>query len=878
MAHRLSIITAVHVALGAGLLASGQAHSAEGVGDSAVAAGEEVVTLATVIVTARNREESAQDIPIPVTVLDAEKLETFGIQTVWDLEFYTPNIELNPPGENARKVSAKIRGLGVAGANDSAEKSVSTIVDGVSLYYSGQAWANYVDVDRIEVLSGPQGTLQGKNSSLGAIRIITKAPSFNKEATYEISSGDLNTLNGKFSATGPLIDGKLAYRGTFSGTRGDGIYTNTYQSFGKSKETWREQSQFAGRFQLLWTPTDDLRGRFIVDKMRSDERVNTGNVLTSNGPANYAWGTPRPTFTPIGYTPSGTYVNYGLLGKWAERSAWFHNDDGSVYAPKFNTTDIENSEARPQVTNQWGGSAQFDWNVLHHTVTYLGAYRYQDFDIKNGGQNGRWYIGNSGQQLFNNQTSHELRVASTPDEDSKLDYQAGLYYLGARVYSDDPSYYGPDAGAWNASTAQYTDLIGSGLGRELLEQSQNGVYRSQVTDAEVWSRAAFGQVDWHITSRAKLTAGYRLTHETKKNRIRKELDRGVANGADLVTIYNRLAATNVAINGNGSAVSGGNARLLADALALRASAIGGGTVSGSGGTAAVTPTALFDWQYGAPITGDLSAWTLSPSYEISKTVSVYASVAQGAKSGYINFSSAGVGMQIKPEKSRDYEVGIKSLLLNGRWLLNANLYKTTVKDYQASWRRPNPLDPDNRGQDISGVGNVESIGAKGFEFQTAFEVLHGLTLNANASYNIAKYETDWLVALPPQTDAELITPLYINAKGQQLASVPKIGFAYGASYRRQIGDFLATVSLANRYVGHKYSQDYHTEDTFRKSYTLTNLVLGFGGDDGGWQLSVRANNLLDTKYGSYSTWGATSAATATPGAPRNFQIVFSSRL
>lgn len=878
MSYRRSITTAVRIALGASLLVSGQAMSAEVV----AAAGhtdQNLDTLETAVVTARNREESVQDIPIPVTVLDSEKLETFGIQTVWDLEFYTPNIELNPPGENARKVSAKIRGLGVAGANDSAEKSVSTIVDGVSLYYSGQAWANYVDLDRIEVLSGPQGTLQGKNSSLGAIRIITKAPSFTREATYEISTGDLNTLNGKFSATGPLIEDVLAYRGTFSGTRGDGIYTNTYQSFGKSKETWREQAQYAGRFQLLWTPIDDLRARFIFDKMRSDERVNTGNVLTSNGPANYAWGTPRPTFTPIGYTPTGTYVNYGLLGKWAERSAWFHNDDGSVYEPKFNTTDIENSEARPQVTNQWGASGQFDYEVLDHTLTYLGAYRYQDFDIKNGGQNGRWYIGNGGQQLFNNQTSHELRLASTPAPDKRLDYQVGLYYLSARVYSDDPSYYGPDAGAWNASTAQYTNLIGSGLGRELLRESQNGIYRSQVTDAEVWSRAAFGQADWHITSRAKLTAGYRLTHETKKNRIRQELDRGVADGSDLVAIYNRLQATNTAINGNGVAVAGGNARLLADALALRATAIGGGTVSGSGATASITPTRLYDFKYAEPIKGNLSAWTISPSFDISRDVSVYASAAQGAKSGYINFSSAGDATHIRPEKSRDYELGIKSLWLNRKLLLNANFYKTTVKDYQASWRRPNPLDPDNRAADISGVGNVESIGAKGFELQATYQVFRGFTINLNSSYNIARYETDWLVALPPQTDAELSTPQYINAKGQQLASVPKFGNAYGVSYRREIGPFLGSVSVSSRYVGRKYSQDYHTADTLREGYNLTNVVVGLGsGEDNSWELSARITNVFDKSYGNYGTWGATSAATATPGAPRNFQLVFRSTL
>jgi iron complex outermembrane receptor protein len=346
-----------------------------------------------------------------------------------------------------------------------------------------------------------------------------------------------------------------------------------------------------------------------------------------------------------------------------------------------------------------------------------------------------------------------------------------------------------------------------------------------------------------------------------------------------VSIFNSLQAGNDAIDGNGNAVAGGNARLLADALALRATAIGGGTVSGSGATAAITPTRLYDFKYAEPITGYLSAWTISPSCDLSRDVSVYASVAQGAKSGYINFSSAGDAAHIKPEVSRDYELGLKSLLLNRRLLLNANLYRTQVKNYQASWRRPNPLDPDNRAADITGTGNVESIGAKGFELQATYQVFPGFSINVNSSYNIAKYETDWLVALPPQSDAELASPRYINAKGQQLASVPKFGNAYGVSYRKPIGAFLANVSISNRYVGKKYSQDYHTEDTLRAGYSLTNLVVGLGsGEDDSWELSARITNLFDKSYGSYGTWGATSAATATPGAPRNFQLVFRSRI
>ncbi|MBI5791466.1 MAG: TonB-dependent receptor [Rhodocyclales bacterium] len=820
-----------------------------------------VTALDKIVVTSRNREEIAQDVPLPVVVLGGERLDREDIKSLWDLPSKVPNLQLNNPGENARKVSPSIRGLGRGGANDSMEQSVGVIVDGVTLYYSGQAWSDYVDLDRIEVLNGPQGTLQGKNTSLGAINIVTKAPSFTKASSYEISTGDLNSLNGKFSSTGPLVDGKLAYRGTFVVDRSDGIYTNTYQSFGHAKETWRENAKLAGRFQLLWTPNDDLSGRFIFDKLRSDERVNTGNTLVDNGPATW-----RNSVTGAisnrdvgavigGYVPTGSYVNYGYLGKWAKRSAWFHNADGSVYQPKFNTTDIENSEARPQITNQYGGSGQFDWRVKDHTLTSITAYRYQDFDIKNGGQNGQFFISSGGQQLWNSQFSQEFRLTSTPAPDKAVDYQVGAYYLNAHVYSDDPTWYGPDAGAWNATDAQFTTLIGNAgagstalnaAGRSLLRASLDGVYQSRVTDARVQSLAAYGQADWHLTEKTTLSFGLRRTQERKQNRVSHQLDRA---GENLDTL--------------GAAVGASAAQIQA-AKDIR-------TWSAANTKGLVLPA--FDFRDGDPIKASLTAWNFGPSYKLNDDVLLYASLGQGIKSGFIFFDTGAAATQttIKPEKTLDLELGFKSLLADRKLQLNANLYVTKIKDYQASWRRD---DGTGAGTSISGWGNVEKISAKGLELQSAYQYSGQLSFDANAAFNKSIYETEWLVQVP-----EVSNTAYFDAKGQQLANVPKATVNYGANYQAPVGGFLGRVSLSNSYRSDAYLNDNHADITHQSAYTITNLGLGIGALNRSWEVSLLGKNILNKQYyTSAGTWTSTAAGNVTWGAPRNWQLVFKAKL
>ncbi len=799
-------------------------------------------TLDAVVVTSRNREEIAQDVPIPVRVLGGERLDREDIKTIWDIQAKAPNLKLNNEGENARKVSPGIRGLGRGGANDSMEQSVGIIVDGVTLYYSGQAWSDYVDLDRMEVLYGPQGTLMGKNTSLGAINIVTKAPSFTPSSKYELTVGELNTLQGKFSSTGAIIDDKLAFRGSFVVDRKDGLYKNTYQSMGNAEETWREANKIAGRIQLLWTPTENLKGRFIADKLRSDERVNTGSVLESNGPARYANGVLRPTFTPLSYTPTGSYATYGYLGKFTERAAWFHNSDGSVYQPKVGTTNIENSEARPQITNQHGYSAQFDWHVADHTLTSITAYRYQDFDIKNGGQYGQFYISNSGQQLWNDQISQEFRLASDTGTGKAVDYQVGLYYLNAQVYSDDPTYYGRDAGAWNASTTQYTTLIANAAGKDLLRASLDGMYQSSVTDARVNSLAAYGQADWHITDKATLGVGLRDTDETKTNRFRQELDRG---GEDLVAL--------AALYGYGT---GTNQYKYAKAIRDKQIANARG------------------WSKTYSIDDNLIAWNISPSYKLTDDTMVYGSVAQGVKSGFVFFSIDAqtdvlTEADIKPEKSRDYELGFKSLLLGKKLQLNANLYRTEVTDYQASWSR---YDAD--GKVTSGWGNAPKVLARGLELDANYRYNSRLDFNLAGAYNKATYEAEWLVQKPEWSTTE-----YFDAKGAQVAGIPKVTINYGFNYQFPVGDFLGRLTVQNTYNSSVYLNDNHASFTKQNGYNVTNLGVGIGARDRKWELALLGKNVFDTEYAtSKSTYSNTAGQTLTIGAPQYWSLVFKHNL
>lgn len=825
----LSTLAAAVLAALAAFAAAGAAHAAD---DDAVTA--DGVPLEQIHISARNREELAQDVPVPVSVVSGRTLERDDIVGIAGLTAKVPNLGLF--GSNPRQTSISLRGIGKNTANDTMEPSVGVIVDGVASAYVGQNWTDWIDVDRVEVIRGPQGTLLGKNTTLGVVNIVTKAPSFTPSTMFEARAGSYNDLEGKVSVTGPLIDGKLAWRGSFFVNKRDGNMQNIWLS---GHETWNETNRSGARVQFLARLTDDLSARVILDTVQSSENANK-SVLVGNGAANFADGPARTT-------------------TFASRLArpYFNDANGAPYQPVFQSAtgrnDIEDGLARPQRTRQGGVSVQLDQRLDGFTLTSITAYRSQHFDIKNGGVT-RFNIADGGQQLWNSQASEELRLSS--DVGKAVDYQVGLYALKARVYSDDPTVYGTDGGAFNATGAQYAALAAPRY-RGLLEASQGGVYRSYVLEPKTTSGAVFGQANWHLLDKATLTLGARETHERKTDRNRRELDRA----GNVLTDTNGNDTGKAGQYGldlaNGADLAAWNA-----AKALYLNAIGG---AGS----------VYDWKQGQTISANSLSWLVSPSWQLSRDVLLYASAGQGEKSGAVEFVTAngptlGAPQNVAPERARDYELGVKSLLLDRSLMLNANLYQTTITNYQASLT---VLDESQPGGTRTYLGNIPGVRARGVEFEANYAASSDLRLNLNGAWNRAIY-LDYPTVVPDASSTQLV-----NFAGRQLHGAPKITVNAGVDYTHAVGGYVLHAWVNDALRTGAYLAANQSANTWQGTYALLDGGVGLGTANGRYELAVTGRNLTDKYYNTGAgTFSGSGAVTAQPGYGRTLAVLLRAKL
>ncbi|HEX7872352.1 MAG TPA: TonB-dependent receptor [Sphingobium sp.] len=432
-----------------------------------------------IVITARHRTENVQKVPIAISSLSGEAFAAQGATNLRQIVQQLPS--LNIQGFSGRNQTITIRGLGTnaGGTNDGLEQGVGLYVDGVYRPRTGSVITDLMDIESIQLLRGPQGTLFGKNTVAGAVDIKTREPGFTPERRAEISYGNYNALRIYAAGETGLTD-TLAIRLSYLHSQRDGLIYNT--RYGKDWDNYRNDQV---RADLVYKPTDSFKVRLIADYgiQRGDMGFQSvAGIL----PTVLANGTEVRGFyrraADVGYTPPP-------VDPFARR------------------TDIDSSQYDEMPS--WGVQGQVDWNVGPFSLTSITAYRswkwLPNFD---GDQFGANISVQSIVVTHQQQFSQELRLTSNGEH--TVDYTFGLYHFWQKADDESIGQYGRDAAVWlatgNTPTVTPSNWPSSAL---------DGLIAYAHVVPQTYSYAAYGQATWNISPNLRLTGGLRFTHEHK---------------------------------------------------------------------------------------------------------------------------------------------------------------------------------------------------------------------------------------------------------------------------------------------------------------------------------------------------------------------------
>ena len=422
-----------------------------------------------IVVTARRRTETAQDVPLAISVVGGEHIDNTGSFNVGRLQQLTPTLQFY--SSNPRNTAVNIRGIGVPFGltNDGIEQGVGIYVDDVYFSRVASATFDFLDVAQVEVLRGPQGTLYGKNTTAGAINITTRQPTFEFEARGEVSLGNLGFKQAKGAVSGPLSS-TVAARLAFSGTSRNGTIFNV-----TTDKRINEQDNLGLRGQILWKPSSDLDVTLAGDFSRQDPEC-CGTV-----------------FVRTGSTQRSLARQYAAL-------AAAQNYEVVSTDPFDRRTDID---ASLNAGNELGGvSLRANWDVGPATLSSVTAWRYWDWKP----ENDRDFTGlpittksmNPSQQ---EQWTQEFRLNG---QSGRFDYVLGLFGFHQKVRTQGIQEQGPAASRWLLSGALAADpTVLDGL------TSENDIRLDNT------SAALFGQLSWRVTDALTIQPGVRLNYDRK---------------------------------------------------------------------------------------------------------------------------------------------------------------------------------------------------------------------------------------------------------------------------------------------------------------------------------------------------------------------------
>ena len=437
-----------------------------------------------IIITARRREERSQEVPLAIATLDGRSINDTGAFSVQKIQQLAPTLQVY--SSNPRNTAVNIRGIGVPFGltNDGFEQGVGIYVDDVYFSRPASAVFDFLDVEQVEVLRGPQGTLYGKNTTAGAINIRTNQPTFGFEGSAEVSLGSYEFKQAKVAVSGPLSDTVAArVAASFTDRRGT--------IFNVTSGNWiHEQDNLGIRAQLLWRPVDDLDVTLAGDYSKQDPEC-CGSVFVRYGPTQRAAARQYPALAAaLGYAPASL-------------------------DPFERLTDLDSDLNAGNTIG--GASLRAVWDIAPgHTLTTVTAWRFWDWQP----ENDRDFTGLSIVALSQNpsqqdQYTQEFRYNYSSD---RIDAVLGAFAFKQRIDTQGTEAQGANASRWN--------LTGANAGNPAI---LDGLTALNTQWLKATSLALYGQLEWKITDQLSLQPGLRLNYDKKEGHYERLVFDGQGN-------------------------------------------------------------------------------------------------------------------------------------------------------------------------------------------------------------------------------------------------------------------------------------------------------------------------------------------------------------
>lgn len=788
-----------------------------------------------IIVTATLRAADVQDIPIAVTAVSPAELDRQNILDIRNLSAISPSFNLQSSQTETQGTSIRIRGVGTTGNNTGLESSVGVFIDGVYQSRPGVALGDLLDLERLEVLRGPQGTLFGRNTSAGALNVVTRKANLSEvEAFANASYGNYDFINVQGGVNIPIAKDVAAFRVAGTYRKRDGYLTTPGGVESNDRDRWML------RGQLYIEPSPDISIRLLADYAKTDEQCCEAVIIRETELAPFS-------------------AFHGLASDGVEQSGVSALQNLSINGGPY----LNGSK-------QWGVSGQLEWDIGAAKLTYIGSYR--DFDsssttvggftanatytVGNGAPTSRPGIRPSGDHIKT--FTQELRLQGTAFNDA-LDWLVGGFYSSEKIRADQTmtlnAAFQATGSAFNfANAAGVNPLFAlTALGNGGVPVNANGNFAENrfLQDAESYS--IFTHNVFNITDRLSVTLGARYVNETKDASFTQLASsagsacQASSNGVLAGTVPAALRAGLIGINCFPFATSVG---ITAPA------ALGGGLASRF-----LPLPRLWNQRF----KDDELTYTMQLAYKPTDDLLIYGGFTHGFKSGGFNLDPQSATLQnstavlttgaapifgdpsFKSEKVDQIEVGVKATLF-GRIKANLAVFDIDLSDFQVL--------------EFTGVQfltfNVNSARSRGAELELFGDLGNYISGNFSVTYADAKFPSNCNVGVDPAALASIN-----RLCNQSLTNAPKFTGVAGLTYDGPLNSSGWNL-LLNGNINYSSS---------RRTSTIpldtNNLPIPFDIQENYFKMNARIGLTTPDKRFTFELWGTNLSNEITRGITAN---------